>query len=242
MRLWFAALLVAAGPALAASPCPHRFFPLEDGLVLGYRAGGTELTATYSEASKAGDAHKAKLTLAIQGNGKNGTTQAICDANGVGTEAGGLGVLALQSAGMDVKITESTGVILPPLDQVKSGKAWSNRVGVEMTPPASVNLPGGLKPIIRTTFVADASFVGEEKVTTAAGTFDALKIKTKTTAVAGSTGSERSLESFLWFADGIGLVKVMTGENVDLELTSVKRGGKAVAKGQPAAKGPKAPR
>lgn len=243
MRLWATLFLAASGTALAAAPCPHRYFPLEEGLALAYRAGGTELTATYSDAARDADAQKAKLTLVISGNGKTGMTQALCDAKGVGTEAGGLGVLALQSAGMDVKITESQGVILPPLDQVKSGQPWSNRVSVEMSPPASVNLPGGMKPVIRTTFVADASFVAEEKVTTAGGTFDALKIKTRTTAVAGSTGSERSIESFLWFADGIGLVKVMTGDNVDLELTGVKRTGKpAVAKGAKSSKGPKAPR
>lgn len=213
--------------AFAAGPCPHPYFPLEDGLELKYRAGKEDISARFTEAKQTADSAQAKMTVKVGAKGKEGSTLAICNAQGLGTESGGLGVVALQSSGLDVKITESEGILLPTPDALKSGQPWTNKVSIEMTPPDTVKMPMGMKPIIRTTFKADATYVAEEKVTTPAGTFDAIKIRNLTTAVAGATGSERSLESFIWFASGVGLVKVMTGDHVDLELVEIQRPAQA---------------
>jgi hypothetical protein len=67
---------------------------------------------------------------------------------------------------------------------------------------------------------------GEEEVTVAAGTFKALKVRNRTTARASNrAGADpgRSIESTLWFAPGVGLVKIQTGTSVDLELVGVER-------------------
>src|SRR5689334_2374558 len=64
--------------ALAASPCPHPFFPLEDGLELKYRAGKEEIAARFTEAKQGADTAEAKMTVAVGTKGKEGSTLAKC--------------------------------------------------------------------------------------------------------------------------------------------------------------------
>jgi hypothetical protein len=78
--------------------------------------------------------------------------------------------------------------------------------------------------IIATTFDKEATVVGEEEVTVSAGTFKALKVKNITTARASRPGAKgRTVDSFIWFAPGVGIVKVATGDSTDLELLKVER-------------------
>ncbi|MDQ3262382.1 MAG: DUF3108 domain-containing protein [Myxococcota bacterium] len=225
-----AAVLLGLGWGLgawAAAPCPNPYFPLEEGLELQYLAGEEKVSVSFSETKQSGETAQARMSVALGASGRQGSAQVSCTAQGVSTDSGGLGVVALQSSGLDVKITDSEGILLPAPDTLRSGKPWMNKVSIEMTPPDTVKMPMGMKPIIRSTFRAESTFLGGEKVTTPAGTFEAIKIKNKTTAVAGSTGSERSMDSFLWFAPGVGLVKVMTGDHVDLELVGIRRPAQA---------------
>ena len=78
--------------------------------------------------------------------------------------------------------------------------------------------------MLSSTFDKEATVVGEEEVTVSAGTFKALKVRNITTARAGrSEAMSRSLESYIWFAPGVGIVKVATGNSTDLELIKVER-------------------
>ena len=104
------------------------------------------------------------------------------------------------------------------------GGTWKNSLSVKMQPPGSKT--GGIRPTIATTFDKEATVVGEEEVTVAAGTFKALKVKNITTARSSSArpGTEgRSMESFLWFAPGVGILKLETNGSTDLELLKVER-------------------
>lgn len=215
------------GGAAAAAPCPHPYFPLEDGVVLKYRAGKQDVLARFSEAKAEGENAQAKLSVKLGNKDKEGTALATCSKEGVTTDSGGMAVVALQSSGLDVKITESSGMLLLAPEAIKSGKSWTNKVSIELSPPTTVKMPLGMKPTIRTTFLAEATWVADEKVTTPAGTFDAIKLRNKTTAVAGATGSERTMDSFVWFAEGVGLVKIQTGDHVDIELVEIQRPAQA---------------
>jgi len=218
------ALLWALSAAAAASPpCPHPLFPMRDGLELGYRAGSRALVARFSEGRSDAAGQSSKLSVELGDSRRTGSTEASCTAEGIATRSGGLGVLALESSGLEVEVKESSGVLLPSPEAVRKGRPWTSRVSVELSPPKDARLPLGLRPVIRTTFVSEASYSGEEDVSVQAGRFHAVKVKSRTTAIAGATGSERSVESYLWFAEGVGLVKVMTGDRVDLELVSVKQ-------------------
>ncbi len=151
-----------------------------------------------------------------------GQTHAKCTAKGVETELGGIEGMALQASGMDAKVLSSEGLAMPPPDELKSGATWKNKLELELKPPPNVKLLPGMK--IRTAFAKEAKVIAEEDVTTPAGTFHALKLLNKTTASSGGAGGdERAVESFLWLAPGVGIIKIQTNDSIDLELLKVDR-------------------
>jgi hypothetical protein len=162
-------------------------------------------------------------TLAVDMGGKAGSTEATCGAEGVRTGVGGLEGTLLSASGMDVEVVSAEGVVVPSPSAMVPGGTWKNSLSVKLRPPESAKLPGGIRPVLASTFDKEATIVGEEEVTVAAGTFKALKVRNVTTARAGQSSKGRSLESFIWFAPGVGIVKVATGENTDLELLKVER-------------------
>lgn len=210
---------ISAGTALAAAPCPNHFFPLRPGRTLTYQAGKARFTLQFSHVEDGPDGQTA--TLEVEQNGRRRTTQVKCTANGIVAEAGGLEGLALRSSGMEMKVLSSEGVLLPTEDALRARRPWSNKVSIEMRPPENQKLPGGLRPVLRTQFAKTGVVTGEEAVTTPAGTFQALKVKNLTTASSGAVGSERKVESTMWLAPDVGIVKVVTGDATDLELLEV---------------------
>lgn len=202
--------------------CPHPYFPLEEGLRLTYRVGRSELSLATREVKPT--AGGLTSTLAVDMKGKAGSTEATCGADGIRTGLGGLEGTLLSASGMEVEVVSAEGVVVPPPSAMVPGGTWKNSLSVKLRPPGSAKLPGGLRPVLASTFDKEATVVGEEEVTVAAGTFQALKVRNVTTARAGqATSGGRTLESFIWFAPGVGIVKVATGESTDLELLKVER-------------------
>jgi hypothetical protein len=163
-------------------------------------------------------------TLAVDMGGNAGRTEATCGAEGVRTGVGGLEGTLLSASGMDIEVVSAEGVVVPSPTAMVPGGSWKNSLSVKLRPPESAKLPGGLRPVLASTFDKEATVVGEEEVTVTAGTFKALKVRNVTTARAGrADAAGRSLESYIWFAPGVGIVKVATGDNTDLELLKVER-------------------
>lgn len=220
---------------LGASPCPHTWFPIEEGLELTYRAGKQEIPVHFSAVTEKKDAVTGVIGMTLKG--RDGKTEAKCTADGITTGAGGLEGLALNSSGMDVEIVKTEGVILPPPDQLTQGAKWTNSITMKMRPPKTMQLGGGIKGalasslVITTTIKKESTVVGPDHVVTAAGEFDGLKISNKTTASAGDGGTAlRTVESTMWLAPRVGIVKIMTGDSVDFELLKVERNKTASAK------------
>ncbi|QRO00951.1 hypothetical protein JRI60_18905 [Archangium violaceum] len=202
--------------------CPNPYFPLEEGLRLTYRAGRSELSLATREVKSTPEGLTS--TLAVDMKGKVGSTEATCSADGVRTGVGGLEGTLLSASGMDVEVVSSEGPVVPAPAAMVPGGTWKNSLSVKLRPPESSKLPGGIRPVLSSTFDKEATVVGEEDVTVAAGTFKALKVRNVTTARSGRADSPgRTLESYIWFAPGVGIVKVATGENTDLELLKVER-------------------
>lgn len=225
--------VVAAGGNNA--PCPHPYFPIEEGLKLTYQAGRAEVPVSYSEVKTKDDELTGVLEMVVRG--RPGRTEARCTRSGIITGDGGLEGLALRSSSMDITIEKTEGVMLPPPSELTPGKSWRNTFTVKMKPPSSMTESGGLKGafsgalVMSTTITKEATVIGPEKVTTKAGTFDAIKVSNKTIASGGKTGgAQRSMESIMWLAPNLGIVKIMTGESVDFELLKVERGARAEAK------------
>jgi hypothetical protein len=216
-----AAVLFLSSAAGAAMPCPHPYFPIEEGLKLTYRAGKSEVVISFSGVEKSETGVSGNLELAFKD--RRGSTITTCGADGVQTGVGGLEGAALKTAGLDVKITRAEGVTLPPIEQMTAGHSWKNRVDLQMRPPSSLKLPIGITPVINTRFEKESTVLGMEKVEVTGGTFEALKVKNRTTASAGIVGMERTVESILWFAPTVGIIKVQTGSSVDFELLKIER-------------------
>ena len=205
-------------PAQAA--CPNPYFPLEEGLKLTYRAGSSELTISTREVAPTPEGLKGLVAVDLKG--KNGQTEAFCTSEGVRTGLGGLEGTLLSASGMQVEVVSAEGVAVPPAVRMVPGASWKNSLSVKMQPPAGSKMPSGM--VFASTFDKEATVVGEEEVTVAGGTFKALKVKNTTTARASRAGSQgRSVESMIWFAPGVGIVKIATGGNTDLELLKVER-------------------
>jgi hypothetical protein len=213
----------------AAAACPNPYFPLEDGLKLTYRAGSSELTISTREVTATPEGLKGLLAVDLKG--KSGQTEAFCTSEGVRTGLGGLEGTLLSASGMQVEVVSAEGMAVPPAASLVPGASWKNSLSVKMQPPANSKMPAGM--VFASTFDKEATVVGEEDVTIQAGTFKALKVKNITTARASRAGSQgRSVESLIWFAPGVGIIKIATGGSTDLELLKVER--PVTAKKEPA--------
>jgi hypothetical protein len=203
----------------AGEACPHPYFPLEDGLKLTYRAGrSSEMTVSTQGVTPVPEGLKGQMAVELKG--KRGETEALCTSEGVRTGLGGLEGTLLSASGMQVEVVSAEGVVVP--SRMAMGSTWHNSLSVKMRPPASSKMGTGM--IIATTFDKEATVVGEEEVTVGAGTFKALKVKNTTTARATRPGAQgRKVDSFIWFAPGVGIIKVATGDSTDLELLKVER-------------------
>jgi hypothetical protein len=210
-----------SGATAKFQACPHRYFPIEEGLRLTYRAGNSRFQVSFSDVKKTPQGVKGNLEVSFKE--KTGSTEATCSKEGVKTGMGGIEGTALQSSGLDVKVLSSEGVAFPPLDQMTPGRPWTNKLALELKPPKNVKMPGGFSPVITTRFERESEVIGTESVEVAGEKFEALKVKNKTTAGSTTGGSDRTVESMMWLAPGIGIVKIATGDSVDLELLSIDR-------------------
>lgn len=219
----------------AAAACPNPYFPLEEGLKLTYRAGSSALTIVTREVTSTPEGLKGLLAVDLSGRG--GETEAFCTSEGVRTGLGGLEGTLLSASGMKMEVVSAEGMAVPPAASLVPGASWKNSLSVRMQPPEGSKMPAGM--VLASTFDKEATVVGEEEVTVAAGTFTALKVKNTTTARASRPGAQgRSVESFIWFAPGVGIVKVATGGSTDLELLKVERPAAVGKKASPVRSGP----
>ncbi len=234
-RHWItcAAVLLSAATASAQAPCPHPYFPMEEGLSLKYRAGSAEVTVTFSDVRREGADQSALLHLAH--HGKNGATEASCTAEGIRT-TGGLEGAALKMSGLAVEVLDTDGVAMLPPEKMVEGATWSNTLSIELRPPDKVKIPFGP---VRTSFRKEAIVEGRERIRIAGRTWNALRVKNRVTALGGSgSDDDRTLESTMWIAPGVGILKIQTGESVDLELLDVTR---PTGKQRPRTAGPNKP-
>lgn len=207
-----------AQAAQAVAGCPHPYFPLEDGLKLTYRVGSSEFLLTTRGVTSSPEGQKATLVVDIKG--RHGETEVTCSAEGVSTSLGGLEGALLSTSGMKVEVVAAEGMVVPAPSRMGLGDVWRNSLSVRLQPPESAKL----RPILSTTFDKEATVVGEEEVRVEAGTFKALKVRNVTTARSGRQGATgRSIESFVWFAPDVGLIKVETAGRTDLELLRLER-------------------
>lgn len=214
---WAAVVLFSSTGVWAegAAPCPHPYFPMSDGLSFTYKAGKSNVKVRFSDVTGEGAQQKGKLHL--EHKGKQGETEATCDAQGIHTQLGGIEGAALSMSGMDVKVVSSEGIAMLPPAQMVEGATWSNTLALEMRPPSGSKLPFG---VVKTTFKKHSLIEGTEKIEVAGRAWQALRVKNTITAMAGTAG-ERTMESIMWLAPDVGILRIKTGDVVDFELLEV---------------------
>jgi hypothetical protein len=230
MRLWvLMASMVFGSHAVAedGAPCPHPYFPMAEGLKLTYRAGKSEVVVSFSDVNGSGTGQSAKLHVSHKE--RDGATLARCTAEGIRTELGGLEGAALTMSGMDVKVVASEGIAMPPPALMSRGAQWANTLSLELRPPKGSTFAFAL---VKTNFRKESSVVGAERVNAAGRWWDALRVRNRLTAMAGTSG-ERTVESTMWIAPDVGILRIQTGDTIDFELIRVDR--------PPTAKGPALP-
>ena len=220
MAGWVLAVMLAGMGAQSGAgsggACPHPYFPMNEGLTLTYRAGKSEVKVRMSDVKHEGDSWRARLNL--EHKGQKGSTDASCGADGISTMTGGLEAAALRMSGMDVNIVSSEGVLLPAPGGMAPGGEWKNVVALELKPPEGSKIPLGS---VKSTFKREAIVEGPEQIEVAGKTWDALRVKNRVTAMSGTIG-ERTIESTMWLAKDVGILRIQTGETVDFELLGVE--------------------
>jgi hypothetical protein len=74
--------------------------------------------------------------------------------------------------------------------------------------------------VVKTKFRKESSVVGTERVSVAGRSWDALRVRNRLTAMAGTSG-ERTVESTMWIAPEVGILRIQTGQSIDFELIKI---------------------
>lgn len=173
------------------------------------RADGFTVTTDYGSATKMVDWSCMPDGLRVFGSGNN--------------PAQGLSVGSDQWQ-LDVSIKSASGVTL--LAKANPGDSWTERYEFESTGELA-----GSTVVSSGVATSSYEFLGEESITTPAGTFQAIKIRSSTkediqTTTGGSAvNSSNEYQTILWFVEGIGRVKSETTgsytETIELQSYSI---------------------
>lgn len=129
-----------------------------------------------------------------------------------------------------IETVKSEGVSIPVESRWNVGEKWNTKyeINESVTDPKGNQVGEGYGTVIQ-----NAEIIGNEEITTSAGTFQTSKVKTKimldlTVKVKGiSVPTKTSLDSITWFAKDVGMVKSQSSMNgtemATVELLSYKK-------------------
>ncbi len=199
--------------------CDHPFFPLRPGATWTYQgeSEGESFGWTWTVLEVSGDRDNATAIMSGQFDfGATATYSWQCTREGIvsydlaNLSFSGLG---LGDSDISMELVSGSGVFLPPAGQMTLGAGWDNAFSMQGTFAAE-----GQSMSVTLEVTNSYTVAGEEALTTAAGSFQALRLgneSTYTSAVSVSPGSPPTAVSFndtgsLWFARGVGWVKSVT--------------------------------
>jgi hypothetical protein len=202
---------------MGAGLCANPYFPAITGAQWTYLAtGGPSGDFSYTNSISAADADS--FTLSTQFDDLTVTQEWACTAEGLAALQFAPGPEAsLSGAGISAtyETTAASGVTVPA--SLAPGSTWTQSfdVAVQMMMPEGMNASGG------GTITQNYTAVGTETVSTAAGSFEAMKVDStlhfdltvdvlgvSVPVVLDSTGST-------WWAPGVGLVKSDTSATIN---------------------------
>jgi len=235
-----AAATLGLSPAAHAS-CSNAYFPSGAGSSWTYDnkgdgndEGNYTMTVTKNDGTN--------VTMHVQGEMKDPRSgqdnpldtdlTGTCTSDGLKIDFGQ--IMAGHGGGMQMKTVSQEGVAFPPADKLKPGYTWTDSrtiemSGMQMPPQAAAHMAQGQGGGMQMSSTTTHTVVGNEKVTTPAGSFDALKITEETTMqmpgmAGGGPGGAGGMktEHTTWLAKGVGIVKsegTVMGHTHTQELT-----------------------
>lgn len=206
----------------AQTACDQPYFPIRNGATWTY--SGQDFTWTWTVTGVTGDLSNATATMEAQFGGAAPATATYhwtCDQTGVVSYEFGSFNFGQMASVMDIKVTKHAGAFLLPEDQLLPGATWDNSYTIESTVSA-----GGLS-FTSTLDIADSYTVGgQDSITTAAGTFDALRVDSSGTYNASASlgpSTSGSTQGTFWYGRGVGLVRIVNvsaGSTSTMDLVS----------------------
>jgi len=172
---------VAPGPRIlddvSGAGCPHSYFPLVKGARWTYRLGqATDAKRTVAEIrvldiTRRGNLHTAKIKRSV---GIMVTeVEAVCNNDGTSFLAFfvPLGPPLPVSYNFSPRITKRTGVLLPPVQRLRSGQTWTHEI------EAHTSQPAGRALTMDSMYRVEAEYRGERIVTVPAGRYDTKQVR-----------------------------------------------------------------
>jgi hypothetical protein len=208
-----------------ASTCDHPYYPVKEDAQWVYQVTyktGDAPTSTYTETRSSTGANT--FTERRVFNGLTTETDWNCTSDGlVSTQFANL-ALAGQEDQFTIETVNVRGVTVPAANSLTAGATWTNGYDLKGTMTSQ-----GASTSFEGTVETANEIVGEESVTTPAGTFTALKIESTTTMTLSTKVGDSTVpvefkfNTTSWFARDTGMVKSVTsgafGE-VTIELIS----------------------
>lgn len=208
------------GNYASQTACDHPYFPLRPGNTWTYQ--GQDTTMTWTVNNVTGDLSNATADMTMD-IGQNATfnLQWSCSASGIDSyEFGTLAMAGLGNMGKYSVRSHSGAFLLPP-DQLTPGATWDNAYTIDFTIDT-----GGVGTFTSTVDAADSYIAGVvESITTAAGTFDALRVDstgtTTTTTTGGVGGGTFNTANTFWYQYGVGLAKFTSTSDSSTSTTEL---------------------
>ncbi len=211
--------------ATSVDGCTNPYYPAVPNTNRIYKSTGTSkgeytITETTSEVRVDGFTVLTDYTTSVK------SIEWSCDSEGLRVYSTGnekMQGLAVESDQFQLEVTikNPSGVTLPA--KIEAGNTWAQSFEFESTGTIGGNTTTGTGTST-TTYEA----LGPESITTPAGTFQAMKIKSETKEDIQATfnglaaNSSNAYQTIFWFVEGVGLVRSETtgGYTETLELQS----------------------
>lgn len=215
-----------SGPAGA---CANPYYPVVNGATRTYSVTGGEKDFSYTETITDASSDGFTLSTAYSLEGNLQTTQHWgCQSDGlVALEYNGGPSAALSTEGLSAQFntTSVTGITVPA--DLAVGSTWTQSMEFE----GNYAIAEGMSGPVTGSVSSAANAVGTESVSTAAGTFDAIKVELQQdismTATIGGISMPITITGVTtaWYAPGVGIMKQVTtedlmGTTITIELQS----------------------
>ncbi|MFO0764468.1 MAG: hypothetical protein U0487_00255 [Patescibacteria group bacterium] len=213
-------------PSAPSGNCLNAYFPSKKGFAITYKSSFGHTASEYKNTVTDVNADGLSVEIAFPQKNISMKQDYVCE----GSKIRAKGYADLSSAMAGTKVTFETkaqdGLYLP--EKLVVGAKWESSADVVGKIESGPLAQAGIREL-KETISTKSEALAKEKVTVAAGTFDAIKVKQDTTVKVqmGTTNAAPiTTTSYVWFVEGVGMVKSVSsvsGSTSTIEATEIQR-------------------